>query len=342
MDNNEKIAFLNSLANIIEENAKTPEDASRFIKDVIKQSHTDESIQTITDGLSDPVNRTLENVPAIDIALIRKYRRYLEAWLNIPIEQFEQTKGVSISSSDVRYSKPSGWLTYIPVCAFETNSTFHVSCVPEWEDELRILLADNQVTDVVPRLNDFAQNKKGDGLVESYHKLFALGSPNPQIDTSSAVLLDYSHFNKYYEFKRKVHPSLFKLIDPDATTHQNYCNTVDEKAHFCVIANYEIVCLTESENIPNTPDGIISLGINTLKEYRRKGYATAACAAFIKHSLQQRLLPIWECAFDNLASQMLAEKLGFRHIGNVYSISTLIEPRKMLMENSHTQKPIGG
>ena len=50
----------------------------------------------------------------------------------------------------------TGWLTYIPVCAFETNSIFYVSCVLEWEDELRVLLADNQVTDVVPRLNDFA------------------------------------------------------------------------------------------------------------------------------------------------------------------------------------------
>ena len=152
----------------------------------------------------------------------------------------------------------------------------------------------------------------------------------------------FGHFNKYYEFKRNLHPSLFKLIDPDTTTHQDYCNTVDEKAHFCVMANDEIACLTESENIPNTPDGIISLGINTLIEYRQKGYATAACAAFIKHSLRQRLLPIWECSFDNLASQMLAEKLGFRHIGNVYSISTLIEPRKSLSENNHNLKTIGG
>jgi|GEM_PF-6750755 len=37
------------------------------------------------------------------------------------------------------------------------------------------------------------------------------------------------------------------------------------------------------------------------------------------------LKPIWQCEFDNFASQALAEKLGFRHVGNVYSALTLLK-----------------
>jgi RimJ/RimL family protein N-acetyltransferase len=60
-----------------------------------------------------------------------------------------------------------------------------------------------------------------------------------------------------------------------------------------------------------------------VEEHRRKGFATIACAAFIKHHLRQGLLPMWQCDFDNFASQSLAEKLGFHYLGNVYFVSAL-------------------
>jgi len=84
--------------------------------------------------------------------------------------------------------------------------------------------------------------------------------------------------------------------------------------------------MTEDGNVANKPDGIINLGIITLKEHRRKGYAASVCAAFIEHNEKQGLLPLWQCDFDNLASRSLAERLGLRHMGNMYSISTLSDP----------------
>ena len=47
------------------------------------------------------------------------------------------------------------------------------------------------------------------------------------------------------------------------------------------------------------------------KSDRDKGYATAAGVALLDHCLESGLNPLWETTEDNIASQRLAEKLGF-------------------------------
>jgi RimJ/RimL family protein N-acetyltransferase len=100
-----------------------------------------------------------------------------------------------------------------------------------------------------------------------------------------------------------------------------FAERVAEKTTFCLFLDNELVSATDSENIPNSPEGIINLGVNTVKEHRRKGYAATVCSAFIKHYLEQGVLPLWECDFDNEASEKLALKLGFKFMGNLFFAS---------------------
>ncbi len=69
-------------------------------------------------------------------------------------------------------------------------------------------------------------------------------------------------------------------------------------------------------------DEIHLMGIETLKEFRRKGLSQACCEAFIDNSLSNNIIPRWECMSSNIASQKLAEKLGFKKskVYNLYSI----------------------
>jgi RimJ/RimL family protein N-acetyltransferase len=64
-------------------------------------------------------------------------------------------------------------------------------------------------------------------------------------------------------------------------------------------------------------DGILELGIETLPEARGRGLARAACAALIRHALSAGLEPVWSSHRDNLPSQSLAGRLGFRITLNV-------------------------
>ncbi|NOT61251.1 MAG: GNAT family N-acetyltransferase [Acidobacteria bacterium] len=53
------------------------------------------------------------------------------------------------------------------------------------------------------------------------------------------------------------------------------------------------------------------ISIDTLAEYRQRGYAALCVAFMIEHFRQQGLAPVWGALESNLASMKLAEKLGF-------------------------------
>lgn len=79
----------------------------------------------------------------------------------------------------------------------------------------------------------------------------------------------------------------------------------------------ELVCGASS--FAKTPDGI-EIEIDTKKEHRQKGLASACASALILDCLKDGLYPSWDAA--NLISASLAKKLGytFSHEYNTYFI----------------------
>jgi len=57
--------------------------------------------------------------------------------------------------------------------------------------------------------------------------------------------------------------------------------------------------------------GLIEIGVETREDYRRRGYASIACAALIEQCDRQGYPPYWNCDKRNQASLALAHKLGF-------------------------------
>jgi RimJ/RimL family protein N-acetyltransferase len=58
--------------------------------------------------------------------------------------------------------------------------------------------------------------------------------------------------------------------------------------------------------------GIREMGVNTLKEYRRRGYATLTCAALIQECDRLGYQTFWNFNGENIASLALARRLGYR------------------------------
>ncbi len=56
------------------------------------------------------------------------------------------------------------------------------------------------------------------------------------------------------------------------------------------------------------------ISIETVKGYRRKGYARACAIALIHDCVSKGLIPYWECEAANTASALLAESLGFEKL----------------------------
>lgn len=62
------------------------------------------------------------------------------------------------------------------------------------------------------------------------------------------------------------------------------------------------------------------LGINTLPEARRKGYALAATVAWSTAILQEGLTPIYSALAENIASLNLAQAAGYREFARVVTV----------------------
>jgi len=76
---------------------------------------------------------------------------------------------------------------------------------------------------------------------------------------------------------------------------------------FCVIRDDRIVSNCQTVAVG---DRRAEIGIGTGEAYRRQGLATLAGCAYLEHCLANDLQPEWQCYY-NVASELLAEKLGF-------------------------------
>lgn len=89
---------------------------------------------------------------------------------------------------------------------------------------------------------------------------------------------------------------------------------------YCVVCDEIIVsyCLTNFV-YGNT----YTLGIETLKDYRRKGYCQIAVEAFITDLLEHDSVPYWDCMYTKVASRKLAEKIGF-YLDHTYALYRIL------------------
>jgi RimJ/RimL family protein N-acetyltransferase len=78
---------------------------------------------------------------------------------------------------------------------------------------------------------------------------------------------------------------------------------------FCLVHNKEIASWCTAEYVSGKKCGI---GIETVKAYRGRGFATLTACAFVDYCISRHILPHWDSWKDNLPSIAVAEKVGFK------------------------------
>lgn len=95
------------------------------------------------------------------------------------------------------------------------------------------------------------------------------------------------------------------------------------QSHLCcgVYEDGKLVSCTDAPTIPYMSDLVQEIGINTLEEYRKKGYAADACIACINEIIKNGKCPLWSTAKSNTASQRLAERIGFVPFADYFAVT---------------------
>ena len=255
---------------------------------------------------------------------LAKHKQYLAAWLDISAEQFEKANGITLTVAPKRCVVPEGLLLKYPLYAFQTQNVVDVSCVPEIEVELRNLLETADYSNAIQKMQDYFDHNKEKFAVftPSRLKVFGLDEFNLQADITRAFMLESKHYEQYRDFYLKIRP-YSKELEPDKWLPQHFQEILSKQVDFFLFEKNTIVSGTDVSVVPYMADEVIELGVDTLRDHRRNGYAFSVCSAFIQYHLQRGLVPIWRCTFDNDVSDKLAYKLGFQYLGNEYSLCTL-------------------
>lgn len=91
-----------------------------------------------------------------------------------------------------------------------------------------------------------------------------------------------------------------------------FWNTVDDFINngigFSLLCNKKLAATAYSAFVH---DNKLELGIETIPEFRGKGFAQLVCSRLIDYCIEKDFEPVWACRLENIGSYRLAEKLGF-------------------------------
>ena len=152
-----------------------------------------------------------------------------------------------------------------------------------------------------------------------------------------------SHFIKYIfdkpdkvrqatSYARNLLPAEYPQFKNFFTANNPGCKEIDwletyfmdlvERHLCCGLFNHDLlVSCSDAPDMPYLPDEVQEIGIGTLEPYRKRGYAAQVCITCLKQMLQNGICPQWSTSVHNVASQRLAEKIGFVKYADVITVS---------------------
>ena len=159
----------------------------------------------------------------------------------------------------------------------------------EWQDRIEIILEDK-----FP-IKSQRQYYAGGKLEKEWREFIPKGYSLRPID---AKLLAQTHLKNYESMIAEIHSERYSL--------QQYLR---QDFGFCVLQGDEIAGLCFSEH---TTGRRCEVGVQTFREHRRQGLATAMSLALIEHALSRGITRVgWHCYARNKGSIATAQKAGF-------------------------------
>jgi len=142
------------------------------------------------------------------------------------------------------------------------------------------------------------------------------------VELNTRVNFKFSH--KKYSSKIKTKVENIEIVRTDANIFLNMPGYVVPKYYwfnendflengvgFSLFSNKQLAATAFSSWIF---DNKLEIGIETIKEFRGKGFAGIVCGAIIDYCIANKYEPVWSCRLENTGSYRLAQKMGFEPI----------------------------
>ena len=169
-------------------------------------------------------------------------------------------------------------------------------------------------------------------LSELFSNRMIKAAENKEIKESGIIELNTRinfRFNrdKYFLNKKMILPQTCAIVRTDKKIYEEmtgsvipsyFWNTADDFINngigFSLLCSKKLAATAYSAFIHNSK---LEIGIETIPEFRGKGFAQLACSALIDYCIEKDYEPVWACKLENTGSCRLAEKLGFEVSGAI-------------------------
>jgi len=186
--------------------------------------------------------------------------QYQAAWLDVPVERLQGESYVNPTSKRSEMIKGYSSPVRAHVLQLEGRKERYAACVSGLEKKLK--------------------RKK-----MSHHKFFWFDALNPAIDYPRVRQLSEADLPAFMCFHERAYPEA-----SDRSWVLDYFHSlVAQRRCFGIYEDDELVSVADSPQVPYLSELVVEPGIMTLPDARKKGYASAVCAAFIQAQLQQGL-----------------------------------------------------
>jgi len=128
------------------------------------------------------------------------------------------------------------------------------------------------------------------------------------------MLTDYQDYETFFTTQ---HPN----VQDVSWLPEYFAEMVAEDLCVGVYEDGKIVCCTDAPLMPYLADVVQEPGINTFADYRQKGYAVMVCWQMVANILANGKVPQWSTTIDNVGSGRLAERVGFKKLADVLTIT---------------------
>lgn len=140
-----------------------------------------------------------------------------------------------------------------------------------------------------------------DDVVEEKRYLFQYSGAKGYIESSLPDGYELKEIDKRLlkQISGKIVPSLFwKDVNDFLIKGKGYCITCNND-----IASWAFSAAVSTKEI--------DIGIETKPEYKQQGFGMIVANKMIQYTIEQAKAPVWACHYKNVASEKMAEKLGF-------------------------------